>query len=435
MREPGAVRVPRPVNGPTLVLAAAITCWSCAPSGEPNASGRTGAPAPTPASAPASVVVTASPPSDTTRIAPVTAAVTAPAVPAPDTMPDTTLPDTTQTVWPRTLTMAFTGDTLPHSPLWRQAAENAAAAGRTGYDFAPMLAGLAPLIEPVDLAICHLETPIAPLGEEFSTSPFYGVPAEIADAIVSAGYDRCSTASNHTYDRGTAGIDRTVDVLEAAGLGQSGMARTPDEIEPRLFEVNGVAISHLSYTFSYNGLSLPKDQTWRSALIDVDRIVADATWARAIGARIVLVSLHWGTEGVHEPNGFQRRVAEAVAASGQVDLIIGHHAHVVQPIEQINGVWVLFGLGNILSNLPTSDRWPAASQDAMVVTLSMTVDGSGAVTVERPVAHPTWVDKQSGWLVRDVEADLAGADPSAGERTELERSRARTAAVVGDFVA
>jgi poly-gamma-glutamate synthesis protein (capsule biosynthesis protein) len=279
------------------------------------------------------------------------------------TMPDTTTPDTTRPVWPRTLTMAFTGDTLPHSPLWRQAAENAAAAGRTGYDFAPMLAGLAPLIEPVDLAICHLETPIAPVGEEFSTSPFYGVPAEIADAIVSAGYDRCSTASNHTYDRGTAGIDRTVD----------------------LFEVNGVAISHLSYTFSYNGLSLPSDQTWRSALIDVDRIVADATWARAIGARIVLVSLHWGTEGVHEPNGFQRRVAEAVTASGQVDLIIGHHAHVVQPIEQINGVWVLFGLGNILSNLPTSDRWPAASQDAMVVTLSMTVDGSGAVTVGRAV--------------------------------------------------
>jgi poly-gamma-glutamate synthesis protein (capsule biosynthesis protein) len=333
------------------------------------------------------------------------------------------------------LTLAVTGDTLPHSPLWRQAAENAAGAGRAGYDFTPMLAGLRPLIEPVDLAICHLETPIAPAGEPLSTMPFYGVPAEIADAIAAAGYDRCSTASNHTYDRGTAGIDRTVDVLDAAGLGQSGMARTPDEIEPAVFEVNGIRVSHLSYTWSYNGLSLPDDQQWRSALIDPMRIAGDAMDARAIGAQVVLVSLHWGAEGVHEPTGYQRQVAEALTATGLVDLIIGHHAHVVQPIEQINGTWVVFGLGNILSNLPTSDRWPAASQDAMVVTLSLSVDEDGMVAVTRPVAHPTWVDKAAGWVVRDVDSELARPDLPPGRRAEMERSWARTEAVLGDHLA
>ncbi len=142
--------------------------------------------------------------------------------------------------------MAFTGDTLVHSPLWRRAAFNAAG---SGYDFRPMLERLRPVLEPVDLAVCHLETPIAPEGEALSTAPIYGVPAEIADALVAAGYDRCSTASNHALDRGTAGIDRTVGTLESVGIEQSGMARTPEEIAPRLFDVAGVAVTHLSYTF------------------------------------------------------------------------------------------------------------------------------------------------------------------------------------------
>jgi poly-gamma-glutamate synthesis protein (capsule biosynthesis protein) len=331
--------------------------------------------------------------------------------------------------------MAFAGDILPHSPLWGRAADNAAAAGRSGFDFGPMLGSLAPLLEPVDLAVCHLETPIAPAGEALSTMPLYGVPAEIADAIAAAGFDRCSTASNHTADRGVAGIDRTVEVLTAAGLGQSGMARTPDEIEPTVVDVNGIAVSHLSYTWSYNGLSLPKGEEWRSALIDPIRIVDDAREARRRGAELVVVSLHWGAEGVHEPTRYQRDVAAWLAASDSVDLIVGHHAHVVQPIEQVHGVWVVYGLGNILSNLPTSSRWPAASQDAMVVTVDATVDPDGTVVVGRPVVHPTWVDKEAGWIVRLVGPELADPATPDGRRGRLTASLDRTTAVVGDLVA
>lgn len=330
--------------------------------------------------------------------------------------------------------MAFAGDTLPHSPLWRRAERNAAEAGETGYDFRPMLAGLATVLDDVDLAVCHLETPIAPLGEQLSTNPLYGVPAEVADAIAVAGFDRCSTASNHTADRGVAGIDRTVDVLESRGLGQSGMARRPSEIEPTVFEVDGVAVSHLSYTFSYNGLRLPDDEQWRSATIDPERIIADATTARGLGADIVLVSMHWGNEGVSEPTGAQREVADQITGTGLIDLVVGHHAHVLQPIEQVNDTWVLFGLGNIVSNLPTSDRWPAASQDAAIVTVAFEVDRDGSVTVGDPTAVPTWVDKDAGWVVRLVDDELARTDLSAGQRGRLERSRARTEQVLSAFI-
>ena len=330
--------------------------------------------------------------------------------------------------------MAFTGDTLPHSPLWRRAQRNADEAGQAGYDFVPMLVGLKPVLDSVDLAVCHLETPIAPFGEAFSTSPRYGVPEEVVDAIAAAGYDRCSTASNHTADRGTAGIDRTVDVFESRGLGQSGMARTPAEIEPYVFDVAGVSVSHLSYTFSYNGLRLPETEQWRSAVIDPKRIIADAQAARGLGATIVLVSLHWGNEGSSHPSSAQRSLADEITATGLIDLVIGHHAHVLQPIEQVNDTWVLYGLGNILSNLPTSDRWPAASQDAAVVTVAFDVDADGLVAVDDPVAAPTWVDKDAGWVVRLVDDELQRTDIGSGQRGRLERSRDRTQQVLNDHL-
>lgn len=330
--------------------------------------------------------------------------------------------------------MAFTGDILPHSPLWRAAERYATEQGAQGHDFTPMLAKLAPILEGVDLAVCHLETPIAPEGHEFSTHPRYAVPAGIARAIAAVGYDRCSTASNHTIDQGAAGIERTVSQLAVHGIPQAGMARSPSEIEPTVFAAAGVAVSHLSYTWSYNGLTLPEAESWRSALIEPDRILADAATARAMGAELVVVSLHWGAEGRAEPTPYQREVADLITRTGMVDLVVGHHAHVIQPIEQVNGVWVLYGTGNILSNLPTSANFPDATQDAAVFSVAASVGHDGAVSVDRPRVTPTWVDKDARWTVRLVVDELARDDLDGHRRHQLERSLARTVAVVGEFV-
>lgn len=337
---------------------------------------------------------------------------------------------------PPPLTLAFAGDTLWHSPLWRQAERNAAAVTPQveSFDFRPMLAPLAPYVAGVDLAVCHFETPIAPAGEPFTTHPDgYGVPPETATAVAAAGFDRCSTASNHTLDRGPAGIDRTIDVLADNSVAQSGMARTPTEIAPVVFDAGGYRVSHLSYTFSYNGLLMPAGEEWRSALIDRDRILADAAAARSAGAELVIVSIHWGVEGSHDVTGEQRQLAEALTASGHVDLIVGHHAHVLQPIEQINGKWVLFGLGSIISNLPTSDRWPAASQDAALV-LTAARRTSAGIVIDRPVVVPTWVDRDNGWIVRPIPPLLADPATPDGLLSQLERSLERTRAVVGDYI-
>ena len=351
------------------------------------------------------------------------------------TSPTTVIPS----VVPSTaITFAFTGDVLSHTPLIDQAKRTAIANStpevQLDYDFRPMFADIKPLVSGVDVAVCHLETPIAPDGEELSTYPFFGVPKEITTAIADAGFDRCSTASNHTYDRGNDGIDATVNALLAAGVQESGMARTPKEIEPHIFTVKGIKLCHLSYTFSYNGLIMPDETQWRSAIINTKRILRDAQRARELGSQATIVSMHWGTEKDSNTNSMQTSVADELTASGLVDLIVGHHAHVVQPTSQVNGIWVMYGLGNVLSNLPTDERWPINSQDAVIATTSLTISSSGKAVFEKPVMHPTWVDKSHSWVIRDVQKSLRMSTISYGLARELELSLGRTTQVLGDYI-
>lgn len=333
----------------------------------------------------------------------------------------------------RSFTMAFTGDNLTHSPIVRQAGRNA---GGAGFDFRPMYDQVRDVLRSVDVAVCHLETPIVPPGEALSTAPIYGVPPQVADGLAHAGYRRCSTASNHTLDRGVAGIEATVVNLERVGIAQVGMARTPAEAVAPVFTVRDVRVAHLSYTFSYNGLQPPPGEAWRSNLIDAPRIFADAADARDRGAEVVVVSLHDGNEGSAVPTTRQRSVAEAITAFGMVDLVVGHHAHVLQPIEQVNGRWVLFGLGNFISNMPTGPQWPAASQDGAIVTVTVTEQDDGSFVVEQPVVHPTWVHRDAGgWLIRLVQRDLADPATPPGLRAALQASLERTQRLLGPFLA
>ena len=344
----------------------------------------------------------------------------------------TTAPTTTTTEpKPAGFSLAFSGDILIHTWVWEEAQRYA---GGSGYDFAPMFSEIKPVLDSVDLAVCHLEVPIAPEGEEPQTFPFYAAPKELVVGIKEAGYDRCSTASNHTIDQGIAGVEATIAAFKANKLGQSGMASTPEDIEPKVFKVNGFKVTHLSYTWGYNGIEMPNGEDWRSALINADRIIADAQKARDMGAQFVFVSMHWGSEPLHQVMSDQRRNAEKITASGLVDLIVGHHSHVLQPIEQINGVWTVFGLGNILSSHPTREFFPPESQDGAVVVVDVQFGLNGKPIVGRPVVHPTWVDKDNGYVIRDVGAGLFNATTPSALRQNLQISLDRSRKYVGDFI-
>ena len=349
-----------------------------------------------------------------------------PADPTPSTNVTTTVVPA-----PITISAAFAGDILIHSQVWKAATTHA---GGTGYDFAPMFSRVKPIIEAADLAICHLETPLVSPGKRPTTNPLYSAPTEIVAAIKYAGFDRCSNASNHSFDKGTNGIDATLNEFDRLGLGHSGMARTPAEIAPAVIQISGVRVAHMSYTYGFNGIAAPNGEEWRSAMIDPQRIIADARAARAKGAQIVIVSMHWGREGQTKLSDFQTLNADLITKSGLIDLVIGHHAHIVQEIKQVNGVWTVFGLGNLLSYLPTTPAFPSKTQDGMIVTVDLTLNPNGTVNVAKPRVIPTWVDKLHGVVVRPVLDDLA--DPSVPDevKADLSVSLERTRSVVGDFI-
>ena len=225
---------------------------------------------------------------------------------------------------------------LIHPALWQQAAADARAQGKSGYDFGPIYAGVAPVTRAVDLATCELETPLAPPQGPFTGWPDFNAPPQVLTALVAAGYDSCTTASNHTLDQGYSGVKRTLDELDAAGLRHTGSARSADEAARPLIVTtpNGVRIAQLAYAFGFNAHTVPAGQPWLANLIDVPTILAAAHRARQAGADIVVLSMHWGTEYDHNATAEQTDEADRLLASPDIDVILGDHAHVVQPFAE-----------------------------------------------------------------------------------------------------
>jgi hypothetical protein len=291
---------------------------------------------------------------------------------------------------PRTFSVITTGDFLIHMPVQRKAK----AYGGSTYDFAPMLAEIAPVITSADLAFCHMETPLSPDDTALSGYPIFNAPHEIADAAAAAGWDSCSTASNHSLDRGAVGVAGTLDVLDGVGLGHVGTARSAAEAAtPDLHDAGGVAVAHLDYTYGTNGIPVPAGQPWLVNLIDVPRILADARAAKAAGAEVVIVEMHWGNEYQSLPTDEQRAQAAALLDSADVDLVIGQHVHVVQAAEKRGTEYVIYGTGNLLSNQGAPET-PTPTNDGVIVKVTFTEQPDGRWA--QSVAYtPTWVDRST----------------------------------------
>lgn len=307
------------------------------------------------------------------------------------------------------------GDVLVHPEVTAQARTDARRTGRPGgLDFAPMFAGVAPAISSADLALCHLETPLADPAGPFSGYPTFNVPPQVLDGVRSAGFDGCSTASNHTLDQGVAGVRRTITALDAAGLGHTGSAQSAAEAAtPKIYQVGGVRVAHLAYSLNFNGLSRPPGERWLANLIDPPEILAAAHKARTAGAEIVVLSLHWGTEYQHLPDGDQEAWAEQLIKSPDIDLIIGHHAHVVQPFQRFGDKWVIFGMGNELARHaePIDDN-----REGVMARATFTEVAPKRWTVTRVEALPTWVDLTPNIRLVDLGAALADAGTTPAAR-------------------
>ncbi|WP_235990944.1 CapA family protein [Streptomyces ureilyticus] len=302
-------------------------------------------------------------------------------------------------------TLVASGDVLPHSSVIRQA--NADAGGR-GYDFRPMLAGVEPVVGRADLAICHMETVYGADGD-YSGYPLFRSPPEVAAGLAATGYDACSTASNHTLDAGAAGIQRTLDALDRAGVRHAGSARTATEAKtPTLLRAGPAKVAHLSYTYGTNGIPLPEDGPWSVNLIDRDRILADARAARKAGADVVVLSLHWGSEWQDAPDAQQLRLSQELTAARTdgrpaIDLILGTHAHVPQAYEKVNGTWVVYGMGDQIAGSMVNHSGvhdPRGNESTIGrFTFAPPAEPGGRWKVEKAEFVPQWFDTGSHRVV------------------------------------
>ncbi|MBW5423505.1 CapA family protein [Streptomyces sp. BG9H] len=338
-------------------------------------------------------------------------------------------------------TLVASGDVLPHASIIRQARADA---DGDGYDFEPMLAGAKPVVAKADLAICHMETVYGAKGD-YSGYPDFKSPPQVARALKATGYDSCSTASNHTLDDGAAGVRRTLDALDKAGVKHAGSARSAaEDKKPAWLRAGGAKVAQLAYTYGTNGYPMPKGKPWTVDLIDREKIVADARAARKAGADVVVVSLHWGTEWQTAPDRRQLRLGKQLTGSRKkgrpdIDLIIGTHAHVPQAYEKVNGTWIIYGMGDQIAGSMINhdgDHDPRGNQNSIGrFTFAPPATSDGRWKVRKAEFLPMLFDPHAGRTVHLNAALRRGADVREVRdrirRVVLSRGAAKDGLVMG----
>jgi len=325
----------------------------------------------------------------------------------------------------RSISIVSSGDILLHERLWAQAEAD----GTNGnWDFFPQFADLEPVISSADLALCHLETPLAKLDVGYQGYPTFNVPPQITDAITKLGFDMCGTASNHSLDQGFSGITRTIETLDAAGIPHTGTAVSQEAAsKPLILDVktaNGIVkVGILSYTYGFNGFERDANKAWSANLIDPEAIIAEAKLARSQGAEIVITKLHWGTEYTNKANDFQTSVAQELADSGLIDLIDGSHSHSVQPIIQIGTTLIAYSHGNFVA----AHREPTTiKSEGLVTRWEFIEDASGKFSLSCVQEIPTLIRDDRPVRVIDVNKALATGEYFGETKKRLEQAKART---------
>lgn len=264
--------------------------------------------------------------------------------------------------------LLFVGDAMQHQGQLDQALK---AGGGKSYDYDDCFTLIAPAVTKADYAVCNLEVPLGGPGS-YTGYPCFSAPDSYAAALKDAGFDMMLTANNHCLDKSDRGARRTLSVLDSLGLDHIGTYRDANERErlvPMIKTIKGIRFGFLNYTYGTNGIN-PRNGM-EVALIDRDRISREIKATRDAGAEIVVVAMHWGVEYVLRENANQRSMADFLIDQG-VDLVIGSHPHVIQPMEvrhnekEGKDVLVVYSLGNFISNMKTADTRGGAMVRAFV---------------------------------------------------------------------
>jgi len=295
--------------------------------------------------------------------------------------------------------LLFAGDLMQHMPQIEAARRD------TAFDYAPVFELLLPRFRAADLVVVNLETTLT-RSNAYAGYPCFRSPAALAGAMRDAGIDVAVQANNHCCDGGDRGIAATCAELDRAGIRRTGVFT--DSLDraarhPLLLCCNSIRFALLNYTYGTNGIPVPAGRIVNT--IDTLRMAADLAAARAAAADCIVVCIHWGNEYERRENEGQRRIARFLRRQG-VDLVVGSHPHVVQPVEADSTHAVIYSLGNFVSN--QRQRY---TDGGILAGVDVVKHPDGRMTYALEIV-PVWVSLP-GYRLIPPEAGGAAASPAA----------------------
>lgn len=254
--------------------------------------------------------------------------------------------------------IAVVGDIIMHGSVKRAATRSTVLGpdgASTNFDgYGALFDAVRPVLSEADLAFANMEFPVAPDSHRSEGSMVFNAPPVVLDALADAGFDVVSFANNHVFDQGTKGFIETMARLDASPLDYLGAGPDCDTaMNGKIYEIDGIKIAFLAGTRLYNTYKEPAPGRCSFRVHAGKEVIRRAQAAREAGADVVLLSLHWGGEYKTQPYGFDVKIAHDILEGG-VDGIIGHHPHVLQPLEVYETkdgrtTFVIYSLGNFLS--------------------------------------------------------------------------------------
>ncbi|MFA5602562.1 MAG: CapA family protein, partial [Bacilli bacterium] len=241
------------------------------------------------------------------------------------------------------LSLLMVGDALIHESVYKDAY-----IGNDVYDFSKMFKYIKPIVSEYDLAFYNQEAIIGGRELRISGYPLFNAPYEIGDEMIDMGFNLVSLANNHTLDKREQGIINSLNYWEEKNVMVAGCSLSEeDRIKDNIQTKNNISYTLLAYTMRTNGLKIPTGKDYLVNVYNKEKVKQDIERVRD-KVDVLMVSMHWGSEYTNTPTSEENEVANYLASLG-VDIIIGHHPHVVQPIDFIDDTLVIYSLGNFIS--------------------------------------------------------------------------------------
>lgn len=248
------------------------------------------------------------------------------------------------------LSLIMVGDALLHSSLYRDGYNNGT------YNFTSQLELIKPIVQNYDLAFYNQESILGGTELGLSDYPTFNSPKEFGDAMIDAGFNLVSLANNHTLDRGEKAVISSCNYWKTKDVLTAGSYTSNEEAnEIKIKEKNGIKYTLLAYTYGTNGIPVPQGKDYLVNIYSDEKVKNDIEKVRD-KVDVLLVSMHWGNEYQIEPTAEQKRQAEYLSSLG-VDIIIGTHPHIIEPITYINDTLVIYSLGNFISAQSTNNDY------------------------------------------------------------------------------